>query len=120
MEKVVVNSKVYSVEKELDFNYLVMLDKNDVDVSKMAGLAGVNCFLAYISGMSEEEAANEISLHVINGGTLNDIIDSYGKALEESGFFRKLMEQAEKKQEEVEQTDEETSASKKKDKVVSE
>jgi N-glycosylase/DNA lyase len=115
-----INKKVYYVEKELDFKYLVMLDKNGIKVTNVAGLAAVNCFLAYVSGMPEEIAANEISQHVINGGKLDDIVNAYAKALEESGFFRALMEQAEERQAEVEQTETEVTSKKRRVKAVTE
>ena len=114
MERFTINGRNYVVSRELDFSYLVMLDKNGIEVSKMSGLAAVNCFLAFIGGMTEEQASNEITQHVINGGNLQEIIDAYAKAIEASGFFRALMEQTEKGQKEVEQTEEKTSSSAKK------
>lgn len=101
MEKFTINGKVYFA-KELDFEYLVMLDKNGVSVSNVTGVAAINCFLAYCSGMDETRAAKEISQHVINGGKLGDVVEIYAKKLEESDFFRALMEQTTEPQEEVE------------------
>ena len=120
MEKFTINGKTYVMNKELDFNYLVMLDKNDVKVTNVTGIAAINCFFAYISGLSEEQAGNEITEHIKNGGSLEDVANAYVKALDESGFFRALMEQTKKEQKEVGETDEKASPRKRTAKVASE
>lgn len=120
MEKFTVNGKAYMVNRELDFNYLVMLDKNDVKVTNVTGLAAINCFFAYVSGMTEEQAGDEITEHVKNGGSLDAIANAYVKALNDSGFFRALMEQAEKGQTEVESTEKKATSKKRTDKVATE
>ena len=108
MERFTLNKRVYEV-KELNFEYLVMLDKNDVKVSNISGIAAINCFVAYCGDMTEKQASDEISAHVVSGGRLEDIVDVYAKALEESGFFRALMEQTAERQENVEEKNPETS-----------
>lgn len=108
MIKFTVNEKTYVLNEELNFKFLVMLDKNDIKVTNMTGLATVNCFLAFVGNMDEDQASEEISQHVIKGGKLDDVYTAYKQALEESGFFRSLMEQAETGQKEVEETDKET------------
>lgn len=120
MKKFTINSKTYYMQKELDFEYLVALDKKGISVQNMAGVAAINCFLAYVGKMEEEQAAKEISQHIINGGKLDDIVNVYVEALNESGFFRTLMEQTEKGPKEVEQTEEEVTPKKKRVKAVSE
>lgn len=117
MEKFTVNGKAYFV-KDLDFEYLVELDKHDIKVTNITGMAAVNCFFAYCSGMDEKQASDEISKHIINGGTLEDIVGAYAKALEDSGFFRALMEQTKKEQEKVESSA--PKATKKNSKAVTE
>lgn len=102
MEKFTINGKSYFA-KDLDFEYLVMLDKNGVSVNNVTGLAAINCFVSYCSGMDETSAAKEISQHVIGGGKLADVVDIYAKKLKESDFFRALMEQTENETEEVEE-----------------
>lgn len=101
MEKFTVNGKTYFV-KELDFEYLVELDKHDIKVTNVTGAAAINCFVSYCSGMDESQASKEISQHIVNGGSLDDIVGAYAKALEDSGFFRALMEQAKKEPEKME------------------
>jgi hypothetical protein len=119
MEKLIVNGKVYPV-KELDFDYLADLDEAGVPLGKVTSMAGTRYFVAYCSGLDKKEVSKEITQHIVNGGKMTDITDVYAKALEDSGFFRALMEQAEDGQEEMEQTEAETTPKKKRAKVVSE
>lgn len=112
MEKFTVNGKTYVLNRELDFSYLVMLDKNDIKVTNITGLAAINCFFQYVSGLTEEQASEEITQHVIKGGKLDDVINVYAKALEESGFFRTLMEQTTTGQENMAEASEEDSTKK--------
>lgn len=107
MGRFTLNGKVVYT-KELDFAYLVELDKRGIEVSNVAGVAALNCFVAFCTGMSEKQASDEISLHIINGGKLTDITDVYVKELEESGFFRALIQQTAERQEEVEEKSEKT------------
>ena len=107
MDKFTINNKVYFV-KDLDFDFLVTLDKNDIKVENMTRLAAINCFVAYCGDMTEKQASKEISDHVISGGKLDDVFNAYAKALQDSGFFRTLMEQTETGQEEVESEVEKT------------
>jgi len=117
MSKFTVNGKTYFT-KELTFEYLVALDKNDIKVTNVTGIAAVNCFFMYCSGLSEEEASKEITNHVINGGKLDDIIEAYSEALNESGFFRSLMEQAAERQEKVEPAEEKSQKKSRKEAVT--
>jgi hypothetical protein len=90
MEKFTVNGKEYYTQ-DLNFEFLVMLDKNDIKVTNILGLAAVNCFLAYCGRFDEKTASKEITEHIMNGGKLDELTEIYGKALEESGFFRALL-----------------------------
>lgn len=118
MEKFTVNGNTYHVP-DLDFTYLVMLDKNDIKLSNITGLAALNCFVAFCGNITESEAAKEISAHIINGGTITEVSEAYNKAVTESAFFRALLEEDENQTEMVEETTEKTSA-KKSSKAVSE
>lgn len=117
--KFTINNKVY-FPKDLDFNFLCVLDKHDIDVNHMAGMAAVGCFLAYCGNMTEEEANKEISEHVKNGGSIEDVFNAYKDCIEESGFFRALMEQAAKGQKEMEETAAESTKKSRKKETVSE
>ena len=106
MDKFTVNGKVYFAP-ELDFDFLSELDMNGIESDRITGPAAISLFLAYCSRgrITREQASKEISQHVINGGTLADIVDVYKKKLEDSDFFRAIMEQAEKAETEMEETE---------------
>lgn len=120
MEKFTVNGKAYFA-KDLDFEFLVLLDKNGVALDKIGGLAAVNCFLAYCGSLTEEQASKEISAHMIAGGKLDDITDIYAKCLQDSDFFRAVLGTVEDEQtEETEDNGETQKTPRKKSKAVSE
>lgn len=120
MEKFIVNGKAYFA-KDLDFEFLVELDKNGIGIDKIAGLAAVNCFLAHCGNMTEEQASKEISAHMIAGGKLDDIVNVYSKCLQESDFFRAILGRVESEQtEETEDNGETQKAPRKRSKAVSE
>ena len=107
MEKFTVNGKAYFA-KDLDFEFLVSLDKNGVALDKIGGLAAVNCFLAYCGNITEEQASKEISAHMIAGGKLDNIVDVYSKCLQESDFFRAILGRVEDEQTETAEDNGET------------
>lgn len=120
MEKFTVNGKAYFA-KDLDFEFLVVLDKNGISTDKIAGLAAVNCFLAYCGNITEEQASKEISAHMIAGGTLDSIVDVYSKCLQESDFFRAILGRVESEQtEETEDNGETQKTPRKRSKAVTE
>lgn len=107
MEKFEVNGKTYFA-RDLDFEFLVNLDKNGVSMEKIGGLAAVNCFLAFCGRMSEDKASKEITDHMINGGTLDGIVEIYTKCLQESDFFRAILGRVENEQTETAEDNGET------------
>ena len=67
------------------------------------GMAAANCYFAYCSGLSEEDAAAEISQHVINNkGDFGDLVSVYGSKVNESDFFRALMGRTQNEEPETE------------------
>lgn len=120
-----VNGKQYQAV-ELDMNFLTFLDKHGVEINILEGLAASACFLAYCSGMSEKQANQEITEHVIaNDGLLpTELFEAYTQAIEDSGFFRALAKRGEKAEQtespESEQTSEETQKKKRTTKSATE
>lgn len=119
MEKLKVNGKVYPI-KELDWEYLVVCDMEGINANRISGVAGLTMFVAYCSGLDREEAGKEINDHVMNGGSLPELVDLYKKTLSESGFFRRLLGQTEDSEETVEEETEESPKKNTKAKKVSE
>lgn len=106
-----VNGKTYDGE-EIDFYFMTYLDKCGVSTENISGPAAMNCYFAYCSGLSERDAAKEITQHTINeGGKLpEELINTYRSMLEESGFFRSFTSEEQTAEEETEQTAEQASA----------
>ena len=121
MERFTINGKKYDA-KELDFWYMTILDKNNIDVNNITGMAAINCYAAWCMGVDEETAAKEISAHVIaNGGEFPDVMAAYVEKITESDFFRVLLQKAEQTDEtEEEETSDENTKTKKVKKEVSE
>lgn len=114
-----VNGKTYNAE-EIDFYFMAYLDKCGVDSTNIMGPAAMNCFFSYCSGLDERQAAKEITEHTINnkGKMPEELIETYRKLLEESGFFRALLQESEQETaEEEEPVTEEASKTKRKRKT---
>jgi hypothetical protein len=97
---------VYQIP-ELDFDYLVQLDLNGVEPKNLGGIAGLNVFVAYVTGVDAKEASKLISTHIMNDGKMEELFDVYNNALTESGFFRKVLELDEENETEQTETPEE-------------
>lgn len=104
MDKFEVNGKEYRAV-DLDFYFLAYLNKCGVQESNITSMAAIGCFLSYCSGMSEKEASDEISQHVINnkGEFPQDLINVYQKTLAESGFFRAILDRTNQTGQETEE-----------------
>ena len=107
MEKFTLNGKVYYA-KDLDFAYLVELDKNGISMENMTGVAALNCFVAFCTGKTAKDASNEISLHIINGGDMEELTTAYIKKIEESDFFRAILGRNQESETETETVTEKT------------
>ena len=51
-------------------------------------------YFAISSGLTVEEAGDEIEQHIINGGDLSEIIIALLKEMDKSDFFRSIMQKA--------------------------
>ena len=114
MEMFTVNGKSYQA-KDVSFDYLVFLDINHIQVNDISGLAAINAFFAFCTGLSMKKASDEITSHVINnnGQMPQELIDVYGKMPNDSDFFRALLQGDEKTEDEMDETNAESSSKKK-------
>lgn len=106
-----VNGKEYTAPKELDFEYLAVLEDFGVNLDNLSGLSATRAFLAFVGGMSKEQASKEISAHVIanNGEFPTEMSQIAAKLIEESDFFQALIHRNDKTEEEMAtETEEET------------
>lgn len=91
-----INNETYTA-KPFTFKMLVDLNKLGIKTSDMSKLdmALMNAYFAICADIDEDEAAELIEKHVISGGDFDGIVEAMSKEMDDSDFFRALMEQAE-------------------------
>lgn len=92
METFKLNGRTYKA-KEIDFNFVSMLGENGIALTEITKkvLPSIRVYVAYcMNGAELEMAGNEINMHVLNGGTLDDISKVFVEKMNESDFFRAL------------------------------
>lgn len=99
-ETIVINKRSYKA-KELDFNFLCELGENGIDIQDIDKkiLPVVRIYIAYCMGVDNEIAGNEISRHIINGGTFDDFTTVFNEKAESSDFFQALGKMGQKTKE---------------------
>ena len=109
VNKFTVNGKTY-LARELDFNAVCEFDKMGISISNIGStvFASSRAYLALCSGHDESWAGNEIQEHVLGGGDLSEVLESFSTSLTESGFFRAISDNAKKKSETQKETTQET------------
>ena len=95
-----INGKEYEIP-EMDFNTVVELEENGVSLLAMNEenpkiATTLRAFVAWIMGTSARQAGVEIQAHLMNGGTLVDLINVLTEALESSGFSNGSRQQSSK------------------------
>lgn len=99
MAKFTINGKEYEGAK-YSFNTSCQFEEmgvNLADISKKP-MGVMRAYLAISGNMDLVEAGEEIEQHVVNGGNLNGLQDVFAKELETSGFFKGLLEVANKEE----------------------
>ena len=77
---------------DVDFNFVADLQENGVDVNKMGRklIPTMRVYVAKCFDVDIETAGDMIQAHMEDGGTLDAIMEVFGKKVEESRFFRLL------------------------------
>lgn len=100
MRTVTINNKIYNVP-ELTFSHSKILEQYGVPLKRLIdpdlALTICSAFVAIITNNDIEGADHLLEQHVLGGGTLEEIYGAYVTAVTESGFFKKLLENQEKK-----------------------
>lgn len=86
MKYFTINGRTYKA-LEPDFNF--MADYADCMKNTMKA---ARAYLAFCSGMTETEAGIELNEHFLNGGNVNELLSVFHEELNNSAFFRKIME----------------------------
>lgn len=86
---------------ELTFNNICLMQEKGVDFDDLdrTSLNVARIYLAISMKTDVETAGNNIEEHILNGGDLSEIMGAFAEALENSGFFRKMLERMEVKEE---------------------
>lgn len=94
MSKVKINNKTYEVP-ELNFRHSKMMEQMGLPVEGMMNrkyiFSAVSAFTAIVAQCEPEIADNLVEQHIMGGGSLETIYEAFAKAINDSGFFRKLL-----------------------------
>ena len=87
----VLNGNTYPV-KDMGVNMLCDFEEMDISMGDMQkkSMSFIRAYIAMCMKETPERAGKEIEQHLVNGGTLDEIMDVIKTAMEESDFFRAL------------------------------
>lgn len=83
---------------EVDFNAVCFFEDNGLDFSdvRKKGNSFMRAYFALCAGISIEDAGKLIQEHIINGGDVKPILDSFIKEIDKSDFFQALIKSKKK------------------------
>ena len=88
-----INGVVYTIG---DFDFNTMADLADIGISAAQLLHAtpnvLRAYLAVASGMTLQQAGDEITKHIIADGDFDEMVEAVKHSLENSDFFRKITE----------------------------
>jgi len=87
----IINGKEYKV-KEITFNTMCELEDNGVSITEMdkKPFNVIRGFLAVIMGVDKNTAGEELTKHIKNGGSIEELVTQISKLMENSGFFQAM------------------------------
>ena len=99
-----INGKFYR-EAELDFNTVCEMENMGVSIQNIDDniMSAARAYAAICMHKPLRVAGAEIEAHIVNGGSLADILEPFNKKAEESGFFQALRKKAEEDQAEAQE-----------------
>ena len=99
MSKIKINGKNYDIPR-LGFGHMEMLESEGYDIVSMFRkkqmFAPTSAFIMLCVNCDRDEANRLAEQHVYGGGNLGDIYNAFVKAIQESDFFRKILQMEEK------------------------
>ena len=98
MKEITINGKTYKAV-EITFNTVCELEGMGITMDEMStkAMSFVRAYLSLCMNRPAAFAGAEMNEHIINGGTLDDVVTVIAEMIEESGFFHALSKRAEKK-----------------------
>lgn len=91
-----INNKVYKA-KDIDYNMICDFEYEGVSMDQIQKkpMSALRLYISYCMNVSYEEAGQEIGLHLVNSGTLEDVFQIFKEAIEESTFFQAIQKKEE-------------------------
>ena len=91
MKTVKINGNNYPI-LTLDVNMLCDLEDMGISMNEMQtkAFSFIRAIVSIWMGVDPKKAGREIELHLMNGGTLEEIMDAVKDSMENSDFFRNL------------------------------
>lgn len=91
-----INNKIYS-PVPFDFNFICDLEDMGVSLERAGEkpMSMLRAYFAKCTGRGTEFAGKEMEAHMINGGSLKDIMDVMAEEMKKSDFFRSLRQSQE-------------------------
>ena len=100
MRKVKINNKSYDVP-ELTFRHLPMMEKSGLTMFDMVSgkfiFTTAEVFTAIVVGCDTDYADHLLEQHILGGGDIEAIFEAFEMAVNESSFFKALLEKEQKK-----------------------
>lgn len=90
-----INGKLYQA-REITFNTICELEDAGVSLTEIEQkpISTVRSYFAICLGGNKEVAGQEIERHIINGGSLDEIMTAFREELADSDFFQALTKTA--------------------------
>lgn len=90
-----INGKLYQA-REITFNAICELEDAGVSLTEIESkpISTVRSYFAICLGGNKEYAGQEIEKHIINGGSLDEIMTAFREELADSDFFQALTKTA--------------------------
>lgn len=101
-----INGKLYQA-REITFNTICELEDAGVSLTEIESkpISTVRSYLAVCAGGNKEAAGKEIEQHIINGGSLDEIMTAFREELADSDFFQALTKAANEETQESQDTE---------------
>lgn len=100
MSTVKINNKKYDVP-ELTFKHLPLMEKCGLSLKDMMSskyiFTTVEVFTAIVVDCELDYADYLLEQHILGGGTVHPIYEAFMEAMQNSGFFRTLLERGKEK-----------------------
>ena len=104
--KVKINNKNYDVP-ELTFKHFTKMEEQGFSIveafQKKQMMLMAMGFTCAVTWLDREEAEDLLEQHVLGGGDIRNIVNTFGKAINESDFFKKMLGVTEKNTERMNQ-----------------